>query len=58
MELINKEMKTESKDGTVNKPIIVRQIDCFERQNDVWKIIHELSSIPTSKGWDGIFTIK
>ncbi|WP_080904777.1 nuclear transport factor 2 family protein [Parabacteroides sp. Marseille-P3160] len=51
-------MKTVSKDGTVNAPIIVRQTDCFEKQNEVWKIIHEHSSIPASEGWDGTFTIK
>ena len=53
------EMRTVNKDGTVNKPIIVRQTDCFEKQNDVWKIIHEHLSIPASEGdWDGTFTTK
>ena len=52
------EMKTVSTDGTINKPILVRQTDCFERQNNTWKIIHEHSSVPTSSEWNGTFTTK
>jgi ketosteroid isomerase-like protein len=47
-------INTVSKDGTVNKPLIVRQTDCFERRNGEWKVIHEHTSAP--KGtveWDG-----
>jgi ketosteroid isomerase-like protein len=48
-------MKIVRKDGTVNKPRIIRQTDCFEKQDGVWKIIHEHSSAPLSGDWDGIF---
>ncbi|MDR3076726.1 MAG: nuclear transport factor 2 family protein [Synergistaceae bacterium] len=41
------------KDGTVKPPMLVRQTNCFERQNGQWKIIHEHSSIPAASGWDG-----
>ena len=42
-----------TKDGTVNPPVLVRQTNCFEKQNGEWKVIHEHSSIPSSPGWDG-----
>jgi len=45
--------KTVGKDGTVNAPLLVRQTDCFEKQNGKWKVIHEHSSIPSSPDWDG-----
>lgn len=40
--------KTVGKDGTVNPPMLIRQTDCFEKQNGEWKVIHEHSSIPAS----------
>lgn len=43
---------TVNKDGTDNQPILVRQTDCFERQNNCWKIVHEHSSIADGD-WDG-----
>jgi ketosteroid isomerase-like protein len=48
-------MKTVGKNGTANKPRIIRQTDCFEKQDGVWKIIHEHSSAPLSGEWDGVF---
>jgi ketosteroid isomerase-like protein len=45
--------ETVLKDGTVNPPILVRQTNCFERQNGEWKVIHEHSSIPSNSNWDG-----
>jgi ketosteroid isomerase-like protein len=44
---------TVTKDGTVNAPLLVRQTNCFERQNGEWKVIHEHSSTPVAPGWDG-----
>lgn len=44
---------TVAKDGTVNPPMLVRQTNCFERQNGQWKVIHEHSSIPSSSDWNG-----
>jgi len=44
---------TTGKDGTVNPPMLIRQTDCFKRQNGEWKVIHEHSSAPISSGWDG-----
>lgn len=43
---------TATKDGTVNPPMLVRQTDCFERQNGEWKVIHEHTSVPVAE-WDG-----
>lgn len=45
----------ELKDGSTPPPVLVRQTNCFERQNGEWKVIHEHSSIPSSPGWDGKF---
>jgi ketosteroid isomerase-like protein len=42
-----------SKDGTVNKPLLVRQTDCFEKRNGEWKVIHEHTSVPKGAEWDG-----
>jgi len=42
-----------AKDGTELNPLIVRQTDCFEKQNGEWKIIHEHTSMPSEDGWDG-----
>jgi ketosteroid isomerase-like protein len=44
---------TVSKDGTVNKPFLVRQTDCFEKTNGEWKVIHEHTSVPKGSEWDG-----
>jgi ketosteroid isomerase-like protein len=41
------------KDGTVNAPMLVRQTDCFERQDGQWKVIHEHSSVSNPPEWDG-----
>ncbi|MDR2845722.1 MAG: nuclear transport factor 2 family protein [Candidatus Methanoplasma sp.] len=41
------------KDDTARPPMLVRQTDCFERQNGQWKVIHEHSSVPAAPGWDG-----
>ena len=50
-------INTVSKDGTVNKPLMVRQTDCFERRNGEWKIIHEHTSAPKGTDeWDGKIT--
>ena len=47
-------ISTVSKDGTVNKPLVVRQTDCFERRNGEWKVIHEHTSAPKgTEEWDG-----
>ena len=47
-------INTVSKDGTVNKPSMVRQTDCFERRNGEWKVIHEHTSAPKGTDeWDG-----
>ena len=47
-------ISTVSKDGAVNKPLMVRQTDCFERRNGKWKVIHEHTSAPMgSADWDG-----
>jgi ketosteroid isomerase-like protein len=42
------------KDDTVNPPMLLRQTDCFERQNGEWKVIHEHISMPAAPGWDGM----
>jgi Ketosteroid isomerase homolog len=41
------------RDGMVGAPMLVRQTDCFEKQDGEWKVIHEHSSVPTSPDWDG-----
>ncbi len=35
------------------KLAIVRQTDCFEKQDDEWKLIHEHVSFPSGGNWDG-----
>jgi ketosteroid isomerase-like protein len=47
---------TTNKDGTVNKPLIARQTDCFEKRNSEWKVIHEHTSVPKGADWDGKIT--
>jgi ketosteroid isomerase-like protein len=44
---------TTSKDGTTNKPLLVRQTNCFEKRNGEWKVIHEHTSVPKGAEWDG-----
>lgn len=44
---------TVSGDGVTNKPLIVRQTDCFEKRNGAWKVIHEHTSAPKGPEWDG-----
>ena len=47
-------ISTVSKNGTVNKPLMVRQTNCFERRNGEWKVIHEHTSAPKGTDeWDG-----
>ncbi|MDR3339877.1 MAG: nuclear transport factor 2 family protein [Candidatus Symbiothrix sp.] len=46
-------ISTASKDGTVNKPLLVRQTDCFEKRNGEWKVIHEHTSVPKGAEWNG-----
>ena len=47
-------INTVSKDGNVNKPLVIRQTDCFERRNGEWKVIHEHTSAPKGTDeWDG-----
>jgi ketosteroid isomerase-like protein len=46
-------ISTVSKDGTANKPLLVRQTDCFEKRNGEWKVIHEHTSAPKGAEWDG-----
>ena len=47
-------ISTVSKDGVANKPLMVRQTDCFERRNGEWKVIHEHTSAPKGTDeWDG-----
>lgn len=45
-------LNTATKDGTVNPPMLVRQTDCFEKQDGEWKVIHEHTSVPVAE-WDG-----
>jgi ketosteroid isomerase-like protein len=47
------QINTISKDGTINKPLLVRQTDCFEKRNGEWKVIHEHTSVPKGLEWDG-----
>lgn len=42
-----------NKDGTISAPLIMRQTDCFEKQNGEWKVIHEHSSLPSGSDWNG-----
>ena len=42
-----------SNDSPVARSLLVRQTDCFERQDGDWKIVHEHSSTPMSPGWNG-----
>jgi ketosteroid isomerase-like protein len=44
---------TVQKDGSANPPMLLRQTNCFERQNGEWKVIHEHTSKPAGPGWDG-----
>ena len=41
------------KDGTVNPSSLIRQTNCFEHKNDIWKLIHQHDSMPSGEGWDG-----
>lgn len=45
----------EMQNGEKPTPLLVRQTNCFERQNGQWKVIHEHSSVPSTSGWDGKF---
>ena len=40
-------------DGTTNSASLVRQTNCFERENGVWKLIHQHGSVPAGGTWDG-----
>ncbi|MDR2798361.1 MAG: nuclear transport factor 2 family protein [Treponema sp.] len=46
------------KDGTVNAPMLVRQTDCFEKQDGQWKVIHEHSSVSKPPEWDGKIVVE
>ena len=35
------------------KRLLVRETDCFEKQNDAWKLIHQHASVPSGGDWDG-----
>ena len=35
------------------KRLLVRETDCFEKRNDVWKLIHQHASVPSGGEWDG-----
>ena len=35
------------------KTLMVRQTNCFERRNGIWKLIHQHDSIPAGGNWDG-----
>ena len=35
------------------KHMIVRQTDCFQRQEGEWRLIHEHASVPAGGDWDG-----
>jgi ketosteroid isomerase-like protein len=35
------------------KRLLVRETDCFEKRNDVWKLIHQHASVPSGGDWDG-----
>jgi len=38
------------------KRLMVRETDCFERQNGAWKVIHQHASMPYGGDWDGKLT--
>ena len=38
------------------KCLVVRETDCFERQNGEWKLIHQHASVPSGGDWDGKIT--
>jgi len=42
-----------TRDGIVQEPLWIRQTDCFEKQDGLWKVIHQHTSTPTSPNWDG-----
>lgn len=44
------EWKTVGGDGMVNPPMLMRQTDVLEKQNGVWKVIYEHTSV--ASGWD------
>ena len=35
------------------KNMVVRETDCFEKRNGVWKLIHQHASIAAGGAWDG-----
>lgn len=37
--------------------LLVRQTDCFEKQNGEWKLIHQHSSTPAGGEWDGKYVL-
>lgn len=37
------------------KHMLVRETDCFEKQNNKWELIHQHASIPAGGDWDGKF---
>lgn len=42
-----------TKEGNLREPLWIRQTDCFEKQDGLWKVIHQHTSTPTSPNWDG-----
>ena len=37
----------------INKSLIVRETDCFQKTNNEWKLIHQHASVPSGGDWDG-----
>jgi ketosteroid isomerase-like protein len=35
------------------KRLVVRETDCFEKQDGEWKLIHQHASVPAGGDWDG-----
>ena len=35
------------------KSLLVRETDCFEKRNGVWKLVHQHASLPSGGDWDG-----
>jgi ketosteroid isomerase-like protein len=39
--------------NNVNKTLLVRETDCFEKFNDNWLLVHQHASVPSGGEWDG-----
>ncbi|HEY2475783.1 MAG TPA: nuclear transport factor 2 family protein [Candidatus Cybelea sp.] len=36
-----------------SKVVMVRETDCFEKQDNEWRLIHQHASVPSGGDWDG-----